>query len=283
MIRLRAGPSELVLDPARGGRVASLTIGGRELLRAAPDDEDRSVGWGCFLMAPWPGRVAGGRFEWEGQVHRLRRTREGHALHGLVYDRPWSIERTTSAEARLTCDLGSAGWPFGGRVSQGVRLQADGLRLTASVVAGDRSMPMALGWHPWFRRSGGEPHLLVDAASVLETHGRIPTGRLTAVKGRTDLRSGPLLGDRRLDHVYVDPRSPVVATWPDLELRVEFGRPIRALVVFSPPGAVCLEPETAWPDAFHALTAASGVRILRPGQTLRATMRLRWRATGAAQ
>ena len=283
MIRLGAADGELLLDPARGGRLGSLTVGGRELLRPAPDDGDRSVSWGCFLMAPWPGRVAGGRFDWQGQTVGLRRTREGHALHGLVYDQPWRVERATVDTAVLACELGPAGWAQGGRVSQVVHLEAGGLELTASVTAGDRAMPAALGWHPWFRRTDGEPRLPVDAAAVLETRGRIPTGRAVGVKGRTDLRSGPWLGDRRLDHAYVDPRSPVVATWPDLEVRVEFGRSIRALVVFSPPGAVCLEPETAWPDAFHLLTAASGARILEPGQTLRATMRLRWRVTGAAQ
>ena len=182
----------------------------------------------------------------------------------------------------LGCRFDPVEWPFGGRVRQRIRLAADHLELHAVITAGPRAMPAALGWHPWFRRTGGEPRLRVDAAQVLETQRMIPTGRTIAVAGPTDLRAGPRLGERRLDHTYVEPRSPVVVTWPDLELRVEFGRPIMALVVYTPPGGLCLEPQTAWPDALGAMTAASGVRILEPGRTLRATMRLRWRGPSPA-
>jgi aldose 1-epimerase len=177
----------------------------------------------------------------------------------------------------LGCGFDPDEWPFGGRVRQRIRLAADHLELHAVITAGPRAMPAALGWHPWFQRTGGEPRLSVDAARVLLTERMIPTGRTVAVTGPTDLRAGPWLGDRRLDHTFVAPRSPVVATWPDLELRVEFGRPIRALVVYTPPRGLCLEPQTAWPNALGAMTAASGVRILEPGRTLQATMRLRWR------
>ncbi|HTS14068.1 MAG TPA: hypothetical protein VMH24_00250 [Candidatus Sulfotelmatobacter sp.] len=276
-IRLRAGDCAVTVDAARGGRLASLTIAGRERLVTAADAADRSVRWGCYLMAPWPGRLAGGRLPWRGVEHQLRRTPEGHALHGVVHDRPWQVERATLTQAALSCALEPPDWPLGGRVTQAIHLAADGLDLRAAITAGPAGMPAALGWHPWFRRSGGEPRVRVAADTVLETRARIPTGRMVAVAGRTDLRSGPRLGSRRLDHVYVAPRSPVVATWPDLEVRLEFGPPVTTLVVFTPPGAVCLEPQTAWPNALGTLSPASGVVLLGPGETLRAAVRLRWR------
>ena len=257
-------------------------MAGRELLVTAPDADDRGVDWGCFLMAPWPGRLADGRVAWRDGPVQLRRTRGPDALHGVVYARAWSLDRAGQDRAVMSCRFDPAEWPFGGRIRQRIRLAPDHLELHAVITAGSGAMPAALGWHPWFRRTGGEPHLRVDAAATLQTRRMIPTGRTLAVAGPTDLRAGPRLGDRRLDHTYVAPRSPVVATWPDLELRVEFGRPIQALVVFTPPGGLCLEPQTAWPNALGAMTAASGVRILEPGQTLRATMRLRWRAAAAA-
>ncbi len=277
LIRLRVGDRLATVDATRGGRLASLIVAGRELLVPAPDADDRGVDWGCFLMAPWPGRLADGRVPWQGGTVQLRRTREPHALHGVVYDRTWSVDRAEEDQVVLSCGFVPVEWPFGGRVRQRIRLAADHLELHAVITAGPRAMPAALGWHPWFRRTGGEPRLRVDAAQVLQTERMIPTGRPIAVAGQTDLRTGPPLGQRRLDLTYVAPRSPVVATWPDMELRVEFGRPIRALVVFTPPGGLCLEPQTAWPNALGAMTAASGVRILEPGQTLQATMRLRWR------
>jgi len=282
LIQLRASGCRATVDVARGGRLASLIVGERELLVPAPDREDRSLEWGCFLMAPWPGRLAGGRVAWRDGLIHLRTARGPDALHGVVYDRRWTVDRAEADQAVLSCAFDPAAWPLGGRVRQRLRLAADKLELHAVITAGRRAMPAALGWHPWFRRTGGEPRLLVAATRVLQTRRMIPTGRTIAVAGVTDLRAGPWLGARRLDHTYVEPRPPVVATWPDLELRVEFSRTTRALVVFTPPGGLCVEPQTAWPDALGTMDARYGARVLEPGRTLRATMRLRWRVIGAA-
>ena len=107
----------------------------------------------------------------------------------------------------------------------------------------------------------------------------VPTGEVRAVSSREDLRSGPLLGDRRLDHVYVRAKGPAVLMWPDLELRLEFGGDLDTVVVHTPPEGVCVEPQTMWPNA--PLLAARGVsdtglRILQPGDHLSATERWSW-------
>ena len=107
----------------------------------------------------------------------------------------------------------------------------------------------------------------------------IPTGRRLAVEGPFDLRAGPVLGDRRLDDVFIDVRGPAIVRWPDLELLIEFGEPIASIVVFSPSGAVCVEPATAWPDAIRLSAAGvpgTGLATLEAGQALAATMTWRW-------
>ena len=134
-------------------------------------------------------------------------------------------------------------------------------------------MPAALGWHPWFRRAGN-PSLRVDGDAVLEARRMIPTGHLLPVEGRLDLRAGPALGRRRLDHVYVGVRPPLELAWPDLTLRLETEPWLSTVVVFTPSGAVCVEPQTAWPNALAldgevALTA--GAVVLDAGATMRAT------------
>src|SRR4029079_18363606 len=74
LVELHAGRNRVMLDARRGGRVSSWTFDGEELLVGPPDEADTSIHWGCFLMAPWPGRLAGGRFDWRGREVRLRRT-----------------------------------------------------------------------------------------------------------------------------------------------------------------------------------------------------------------
>jgi galactose mutarotase-like enzyme len=143
----------------------------------------------------------------------------------------------------------------------------------------ESAMPAAVGWHPWLRRGGSDPRLLIDADAVLETRALIPTGRVLPLEGRVDLRTGPLLGPRRLDHTYVGARSPAIVTWPDLELRLEF-LGIDTIVVFTPPGAFCVEPQTAWPNALGFADGAdrvrAGARTLGVGERLHAAFVIRW-------
>ncbi len=282
-IELRSGASTLVVDVERGGRLASLRVEGEELLLGADDPTDRSIQWGSFPMAPWAGRLRDGILDWDGRRHELRRTLGRHAIHGVVWDRAWTLDRVAPDEVDLSCELGPAGWPLGGLVRQRIRLDPDGVRLEAEIVA-ERSMPAAFGWHPWFRRRTADARLEVDADEVLVTRDLIPTGERTRVRGMTDLRRGPALAGRRLDHAYVDARSPAVIRWPDFELAIEFGSTASVVVVHTPPRGFCVEPQTAWPDALSSELRAvpgTGLAVLAAGESLRATASIRWRRPGA--
>jgi aldose 1-epimerase len=275
MLEVRAGANRVLVDPGRGGRLASWSLDGRELLVRPPTDDDRSIHWGCFLMAPWPGRLADARFEWQGRTIQLRRTHGRHAIHGLLWNRPWTVEDAQADRVDVSIELPRDEWPMRGRVRQRVSVNPTSLRLEAEIEA-DAPMPAALGWHPWFLRRG-DPRLLVDADRLQVTRGMVPTGATAAVEGRTDLRTGPRLGDRRLDLAYLGARSPVTITWPDLELRIEIAPTPAPLVVYTPPASFCVEPLTAPPNAL-ALPAASrreaGVAELARGASLRAAMTL---------
>jgi aldose 1-epimerase len=261
--------------------LASIRLGDRELLVGPPDGLDRSIHWGCFLMAPWAGRLANGQLQFRGERHQLRQTHGRHAIHGLVWAIPWTVDRADASSAELGTSLDRDGWPFGGSVRQSFRLVPDGLSIEALVIAGDRPMPAALGWHPWFRRDavGGEPSLRVDADAVLERRRMLPTGVVRPVAGRADLRSGPQLGRRRLDDAYVGARSPARLSGSDLELRLGFGGPCDTVVVYTPWNAVCIEPQSALPNALGLHDAAArraGRRDLAPGESLRGSMRISW-------
>ncbi len=277
-IILRAGGAAATIDPDRGGRLASLLVGGRELFVGPSDADDRSMTWGCYLMAPWPGRLAAGRLLFEGKTWQLHRNHGRNAIHGLVFDRPWAVVARSAAEVELETRLDPPAWPFGGSVRQRLRLDPRGLSLTAEIQA-ERPMPAALGWHPWFRRAGADVALRVHADRVLATRAMIPTGEVVAVAGRTDLRTGPTLGSRRLDHAYVGVRSPTTLVWPDLRLTIEHEPPLSVVMVFTPPHAICVEPQTAWPNALGLGDGAAleaGTVVLGAGQSLRATMRIAW-------
>ena len=277
MLTLEAGGIRAGIAVEAGGRLASLVVHGRELLVGRQGNEAQPMRWGCYLMAPWPGRLERGRFEWQGRTIRLPRTHGRHAIHGLVWTRAWIVEDASATAATLACVLPPE-WPMGGIVRQTMTLVPGGLRLDASITAGD-AMPAALGWHPWFDRAGDPVALRLDADEVMETRRMIPTGGLRPVTGVRDLRAGPVLGERRLDHAYVGARSPATLAWPDLRVTLTFEPSPAPVVVYTPWNAVCVEPETAPPNALAlpaAQARAAGVRFLAEGETMSARLELRW-------
>lgn len=277
MIVLQRGRATARIDEERGGRLASLDVDGRELLVGAPDGDDRSIRWGCFLMAPWAGRIENGLLTWGVFQHRLRLVEGPHAIHGLVFDRPWEVEDARDSEAALSCRIGQPDWPREAVVRERFSLDDHELVTTGEIVACE-PMPAAVGWHPWFLRTA-DTRLKLEAQETLETLDLIPTGRRLAVDDLTNLRSGPRLGERALDHVYPDAASPAAIDWPDFRLEIAWEGPIRAVVVHTTPGALCVEPQTAWPNA-PALEADgvpdTGLTTLTAGASLGMTMRWRW-------
>lgn len=267
IIELSRGRTRAIVLPEAGGRLHQLSIrdGARwlPLLRSPASPSAHladPIAGGSYPMAPWPGRIDGGRFVWNGRLHRVPANAGPHALHGRAVYRPWVVDWQTSSACRLSCDF-DAGWPFRGRVVQEIEVHDKGIsqRLEAHAASGER-FPAGVGWHPWFRRDvrpARAVRVLVDADRVYETAEMIPTGWLQRAKGDIDLRDYPALGARRLDTCYRHPRGPLRIRWNDIELTMTSSPNVTHAVVYTPRHAVCIEPQTCAPDAFNL--AAQGV------------------------
>ncbi len=244
MFELRAGDAVAAVDPAGGGRLTRLAVAGFDLLTAG----------GCFLMAPWAGRLGWGRFD----GHQLPIDQPPHAIHGTVRGVAWQ----ETADRTIEAPLGPS-WPWPGRCTQTFDLAADHLAVTATLEAVDVPFPAALGWHPWFAKPAS---VQLHAEAMLERgEDRLPTGR------RVEPPPGP--GDRPLDDCFAGVRWPVVLRWPHgLRLDVEAEGCDHAVVFDEPPDSTCVEPQTAPPDALNRGTAT----LVEPGRPLRAAVRFRW-------
>jgi len=274
VIELASGDDRVVVDEAQGGRLASLVAGGEERLIEPNDDP---YGWGSFVMIPWAGRVAHARID--DLDLDLEANHGDHAIHGVAYDRPWTVDRSAGNAVELLCPLPTDRWPPGGMAAQRITLTRGCLDLEVQVQAGATPMPVAVGWHPWFRRPDkGDMTVVVDTPTVLDTNRElIPTGDVVKVNRKLDLQRSAKLGRRRLDHAYVDVVEPVTVSWPDLVLTMELPSKPATVVVHTPAHAVCVEPQTAWPDPF-ARPDRSGVVQLGPHEIFSAGTRWTWEA-----
>jgi galactose mutarotase-like enzyme len=280
LLRLEAGSASALIDAEHGGTLISVEVDGLELLvPGEPSPAGAIPRHGSFLLAPWVGELFEGRLPFQGHEHRLPTGGQRHAVHGLVYSGAWDVIEHSARCLALRRDLAEP-WPFGGWVRQTFELQAHGLRQTAMITAGSRAMPAALGWHPWFRVSDSSTvRVHIDASRHLGLDDElIPTGATLEVAGDLDLRRGPVLGERRIDVVYVDARPPARLTLPERVVSIDWDPGIAIVVVYVDDGSVCIEPWTAWPDAPNAAARdeATGLTVLQPGETLRRWMEWAW-------
>jgi len=257
LVTRTAGEASVTVDLDHGGRLATLTVAGHQLLAHVADDP---IHWGAYVMAPYAGRVRNGRLQAAGRTCQLPLRMPPHAIHGTVLDRRW---RQVGGDA-FTTDLGPD-WPWPGTVTQVIRLTAQSLHLGLTVTAHGAPFPASAGWHPWFRRHlpGCAPAVLsLDAATMLRRGvDGLPDGT------RVTPPAGPY------DDCFTDLRSPAAINWPGgPHLTVDSS--CDYLVVYDEhPDALCLEPQTAPPNSLDQAES-----VVRPTSPLSATTTWTWSA-----
>ncbi|WP_246490372.1 aldose 1-epimerase family protein [Brevibacterium oceani] len=149
-IELARDESSAVISPI-GASLVSFTVGDRPIV-VSMEAFDGAV------LAPWPNRIDGGRFDFDGIEHRLPITEPEHdtALHGLVADVDWTVAERTESSVRLEYALApSEGYPFPFSLSVSYDLAEAGLRISASAVnTGSVRAPFGFGFHPWLSPGG---------------------------------------------------------------------------------------------------------------------------------
>lgn len=151
-IVLHRGLVRAVISARHGGRIRSLQVSGVELLgRSVNPDVPKEMGYGCFPMAPFAGKIPDGVVSDGSRTWAIPPNLGTTAAHGLVFDCPWRVLGATGTEAFLEVDLDER-WLPGGWVRLSYRLIKQGL--TAQMIMGNdlEPMPGSLGFHPWFTR-----------------------------------------------------------------------------------------------------------------------------------
>ncbi|MCM3883279.1 aldose 1-epimerase family protein [Frankia sp. R82] len=279
-----------------GAGLREYRVGGRNVLDGYPVDAMASRGRGQ-LLAPWPNRIADGRYEFGGASYQLALNEVPlrNASHGLVRWSAWQLDQSAPDAVRASFVLrAQSGYPFTISFTADYRLAADGLTMTFTATnVGAEPAPVGLGLHPYFAVTGlggdaelaDEVTLTVPAATRLLTDDRmIPTGTAAvdvspADGGSFDFRTARPIGDLALDTCYTDLRRD-----PDGRARVVLAVPGGdALTVwqdeawgylqvftgdtFGPAQrrrSIAVEPLTCPANAFNS---GAGLRVLAPGES----------------
>ena len=271
----------------------------RPMVVAGPGfaDAPRGAGGsGVPILFPFPNRIRGGAFAFQGKSFELARTKGPNAIHGFVADRPWEVveHRATTDEAFLigrfqlskqapeVCDH----WPADAVIQ--VRYGLSGRRLTMTTTISNPTavdLPYGFGIHPYFRlpfAPGGDlgrTRIVIPASKTWTLKDFLPTGEIVPVDDRLDFRRGKPIEGLKLDDVLTDLEhdgAEGVCRLIDLEkggeFQLGFDRSFRELVVFTPPAkpdVIAIEPYTQTTDAINLQAKGfdAGLRVLGHGRS----------------
>ena len=231
------------------------------------------------VLCPFPGRIAEGRYSFEGQALQLERNdKEGpNAIHGFVRTLPWKtiVSNSNSAvfDVRLDAEqYGPRGYPFSLVIRVTYRLDSQGLSCSFAIQnVGRHAAPVGVGFHPYFTVGTtlvDESEVKIPAAGYMEFNERLlPTGTIVAATGTEwDCRDYCRIGKRRFNHCYVqlerDAEGKATASLRHVGsgriIDLVLDRSFSAIVVYTgdaiadaPRRALAIEPMTCATDAFN--------------------------------
>jgi len=273
-LELRSGDWVAELRPEIGGCLSALRHRGVDVLRPMPPGSANPLDSACFPLAPYCNRIRGGRFAFAGREVMLPANfpPEPHSLHGLSWQRAWTVESRAESKCVLADDYdGSGAWPWAYRARQRVRLGPKGCAVTLVLTnRADTPMPAGLGLHPYFRRRA-ETEVGFTAGHVLLTgDAPLPTG-IAPAGHFADFANGASLPGETIDHCFADwsGRAFVRDALGTIALGAD-GAPHLHLYAPADGSALCLEPVSHTPDALNR--APAEMIVLPPGCSASLTM-----------
>ena len=240
-------------------------------------------------LIPWPNRLAGGRYSFEGAEHQLALSEpeRANAIHGLLRWRSWEcVEQGPDRVVVGTLLHPLPGYPFALEVRIAYSLGEDGLTVsTTAVNVGQSACPYGAGQHPYLSPGPGTLDTCVlklpaSTRILVDDRRKLPTGSEPVEGTPLDFRGGRALGAQRIDSAFTDlsressGRALASLSRPDgvtLELWVDRGYDFLEVYTgddLAPQRkrrGLAIEPMTCAPNAFQS---GEGLVRLEPGEAI---------------
>jgi aldose 1-epimerase len=289
IVTLKCGPSRVDVAPRLGGAILGYWMAeeGERTHWLTPRATSPIPGFGdcpmvSFPLVPYSNRIRDGRFAFRGRtIAQPLRPDDAHAIHGHGRLEEWQVVEARDDRLTIAYEHAPDAWPWRYLARQDFTLSAQSLTVTMAIEnRSPEDMPAGLGHHPYFPRTP-QTRVAAEIDSVwLPEAGLFPTQHVAPPPGM-DPRQGVAVDRMFLDHAFAGWTGRAVIEWHDRgERLVMTADPsLCTLIIFSPPGKdfVCAEPVSHCVDAFNLAEAGlpdTGMRVMRPGETWEASIRL---------
>ena len=278
--------------PDKNGKLSDLLFGYREgddIFKIGPDTNA-----GCRL-APFPGRVAYAKFNWNGGDYQLVNNVSWapHALHGFLQNKEWKFVSFESDSekcvATFAIDWPGAftGFPFPFRAVNKITFTGESYTVESTVTnIGKSDLPYSEGWHPYYtlgEKINGLTMTLPESNLAILDKADIPTGEF---KPDTRFVGGRLINDEFIndcfclnqgESTFVSKNKKIfeniLATvelksdTKSLQIWQKAGdEQYNAIQIYTPPDrmSIAIEPMTAEPDT---LNNHRDLIVIKPGES----------------
>jgi aldose 1-epimerase len=232
-------------------------------------------------LSPFPCRMANAAFRFAGAEYRFDRVFfDGTAIHGLLYDKSFAVTDEMAGKTSASLILRhryvkeDAGYPFTYDCAVKYILHPENLLEVQTIVTNldKTTIPVADGWHPYFRLGGKIDDWLLrfDSETMVEFNDHlIPTGHLVKYD---DFRKERPIGSTQLDNCFVlgTPKSGPAcelfnpASGLAISLFPDSGYPYLQIYTPQDRQTIAIENLSAAPDCFNN---KMGLILLPPGHS----------------
>ena len=303
IIELACGAARVRVAPDMGAAITAFTLRDVPVLRPTPEQvisEGNVRLASCFPLVPWSNRIRDSRLAFRGRKYALERNfgTHPHAIHGVGWQRAWSVAEALPRFARLVLahdalGSGAAAWPWPFRATQTLELVGAGetggadesraacLHATLTLEnVGSEAFPFGLGWHPYLPGDAATTLCFSAEAVWVNDATQLPDRRI-AVPAHWRFEPPRAFAGSALDNVFTgwSGTASLANRTSGLRTTLTADRACHYLVVYAPPGADfgALEPVTHETDAFNRSANGimnTGFRTLAPGAAFSCTMRI---------
>jgi aldose 1-epimerase len=232
-------------------------------------------------LSPFVCRISEGKYNFDGKQFQFsNRFLDGSAIHGLLFDRAFSVVEESPGNASAMVSLEYVyhrdydQYPFDYSCLVRYELLPEQTLSVQTVLSnlGNSAIPIADGWHPYFSLGGNVDEWILhfNAEAAVEFDDKlIPTGRLLDFE---QFKLPTLIGKTFLDNCFLikpDIKHPSCELFnPNNKLKVSFfpDEGYSYLQIYTPPhrNSIAIENLSSAPDSFNN---KMGLTILGPGQS----------------